>query len=95
MSMPKYAAKRDATEPEIVKVLRSCGFSVYLLDTPVDAIVGFRGRMWLVECKTGKTGYGKNLNKAQSDFAATWKGPPVVILRDAMEAQDWAVEMAK
>ena len=95
MSMPKYAAKRDATEPEIVKVLRSCGFSVYLLDTPVDAIVGFRGRTWLVEIKSGSKGYAKTLNKNQAEFVATWKGSPVVVLRDAQEAMDFASDMAK
>lgn len=95
MALPRYAAKRDRSEPAIVKVLRQCGFFVELMDTPVDAIVSFRGRMWLVEIKTGAKGYGKALNENQQAFADRWKGPPIVVLRDEQEALDWAVEMAK
>ena len=95
MPMPRYAAKRDRAEPAIVKVLRQCGFCVELMDQPVDALVSFRGRMWLVEIKTGKKGYGKALNSNQQEFADRWKGPPIVVLHDEQEAMDWAVEMAK
>lgn len=95
MSMPRRAAKRDASEKEIVAVLRQCGFSVYLMERPVDALVGFRGRMWLVEIKSGHKGYGKALNKNQQAFADEWRGTPIVVLHDAQEAMDWCVEMAK
>ncbi len=95
MSMPRRAAKRDASEKEIVAVLRQCGFSVYLMDRPVDALVGFRNRIWLVEFKSGHKGYGKALNANQQSFADRWKGPPIVVLHDEQEALDWAVEMAK
>lgn len=95
MTMPRYAAKRDRSESGIVKVLRQCGFCVELMDTPVDALVSFRGRMWLVEIKTGRKGYGKALNANQQSFADRWKGPPIVILHDEQQALDWAVEMAK
>lgn len=95
MSMPRRAAKRDASEKEIVAVLRQCGFSVYLMDRPVDALVGFRNRMWLVEIKSGYKGYGKALNKNQQEFADEWRGTPIVVLHDAQEALSWAVEMAK
>lgn len=95
MVMPKRGAKRDASEPEIVSILRQCGFSVYLTDRPVDAIVGFRGRTWLVEIKTGRKAYGKALNENQQKFSDGWRGTPVVVLHDAQEAMDWCVEMAK
>lgn len=95
MAIPRYAAKRDRSEPGIVKVLRQCGFAVELIDQPVDAIVSFRGRAWLVEFKTGRKGYGKALNGNQQSFADRWKGPPIVVLHDEQEALDWAVEMAK
>lgn len=94
MSMPRHKAKRDVTEREIVKALEQCGFSVHRMDTPVDLLVGFRGRCWLVECKSGDKGYGKALNQKQKDFDNTWRGPRVVILRSAQEAMDWAVEVA-
>lgn len=95
MSMPRRAAKRDASEKEIVAVLRQCGFSVYLTDRPTDALCGFRGRMWLLEFKSGHKGYGKALNKNQQEFADEWRGTPIVVLHDAQEAMDWCVEMAK
>lgn len=94
MSMPRHKAKRDASEPEIVTALQQCGFSVVRLDTPVDLLVGFRGRCWPVECKTGTKGYGKALNQNQKEFAAGWRGPSVVVLHSAQDAIDWAVSVA-
>jgi len=90
----RRAAKRDASEREIVSVLDQCGFSVVRLDTPVDLLVGFRGRCWLVECKSGSTGYGKDLNENQKAFDFSWRGPRVVVLRSAQDAMDWAVSVA-
>lgn len=90
MSLNRYAKKRDVSEPEIVSALTRCGFSVERLDRPVDLLVGWRGRCFLVECKTGR----RKLNANQRDFTDTWRGPPVVILRDAQEAIDWAVQIS-
>lgn len=90
MSLNRYAKKRDAAEPEIVSTLIGCGFSVERIDRPVDLLVGFRRRMWAVEVKSGSKGYGKRLNANQQAFADGWRGPDVVILRDAQEAQQWA-----
>ena len=87
----RRAAKRDISEPEIVSTLERCGFSVFRMDQPVDLLVGFRGQTYLVECKTGK---GK-LTVGQAQFIEQWRGHPVQVLRDAQEAMDWAVEIAK
>lgn len=94
MSLPRYAAKRDVSEPEIVSALEQCGFSVERMDRPVDLLIGFRGRTWIVECKSGHKGYGKTLNANQQKFKDKWRGSPVVILRSAQDAIDWAVQMA-
>lgn len=94
MSIPKYAAKRDKSEPGIVKVLRQCGFSVELTDRPTDALLGFRGVMWAAEFKTGRKGYGKSLNANQQAFADGWRGPPVVVLHDEQEALEWAMSIS-
>jgi len=94
MAMPRYAAKRDASEPEIFQVLRKFGFSIEPMDKPVDALVGFRGRTFLVEIKTGRKGYGKALNKNQQEFADTWRGSQVVVLHDVQEATAWAVAIS-
>ena len=95
MSLNRYATRRDASEPEIVSTLIQCGFSVVRMDKPVDLLVGFRRRCWLVEAKTGTKGYGKALNPSQQKFADTWRGPEIVILRDAQEAMDWAVQVSQ
>lgn len=92
--MRRYAAKRDASEPEIVSTLKQCGFSVYRMDQPADLLVGFRRRMWLVEAKTGTKGYGKSLNENQREFQDSWRGPAIIILRSAQDAMDWAVQVA-
>ena len=88
-------AKRDASEPEIVSALQQCGFSVERMDKPVDLLVGFRGRTWLVECKSGTKGYGKALNSNQADFAARWRGTAVVVLHSRDEAIDWAAQVSR
>ncbi len=94
MTLNRYAKRRDAAEPEVFTTLRQCGFSVEPLDRPVDALVGFRRRMWLVEVKSGHKGYAKALNPNQQKFSDQWRGPEIVILRDAQEAQDWAVQVS-
>lgn len=94
MSLNRYAKRRDEAEPEVVSTLKQCGFSVERIDRPVDLLVGFRRRMWAVEVKSGSKGYGKRLNANQQAFADGWRGPDVVILRDAQEAMDWAVQVS-
>ena len=92
----RRAAKRDVSEPEIVTVLQDAGFTVQRLNGAgvPDLLVGFRHRTFLVECKSSHKGYGKSLNPLQQRFSDTWRGSPVVILRNGQEAMDWAVQIA-
>jgi len=90
----RRAARRDNSEREIVTALTQCGFSVYRLDRPVDLLVGFRGQMWLAECKTGTKGYAKSLNDNQQEFNDNWRGPKVIVLTSAQDAIDFAVDVA-
>lgn len=78
-------AKRDANEAEIVKALRQAGASVYLIDQPCDALVGFRNRTYLAEFKDRK---GK-LTAPQAKFAEEWRGQVPEILRSVDDALDW------
>ena len=94
MSLLRYAKRRDAVEREVFDALRQCGFPVEPTDKPVDAWVGFRGRCWPVEVKSGSKGYGKELNANQKKFAAAWRGPEIVILRSSQDAIDWCVKVA-
>lgn len=94
MVMPKYAPKRDASEPEIVKALLDLGCTVFRLDSPADLLVGFRGVNYLVECKTAGTQYGKKLNANQTEFNASWKGSKIIMLHSSVDAIDWIVGLA-
>jgi hypothetical protein len=81
----RRAAKRDASEREIVDALRKCGVTVYLLDQPVDALLGYRGETTLAEFKTGKA----KLNANQVRFIDAWRGSAVVTMRTAGDALAW------
>ena len=94
MVMPKYAPKRDASEPEIVKALQDLGCTVERMDKPCDLLVGFRGVNYLVEAKTAGTQYGKKLNANQTDFNASWKGSKIIMLYSSVDAIDWIVGLA-
>lgn len=51
--MPKYAAKRDANEPELVSFARRLGWQLWKLDEPCDWLGCRRGVWWPIEIKTG------------------------------------------
>ena len=58
-------------ESEIVRGLRGIpGIHVELLDRPCDAVVGFRGRVYLMEFKGTKA----KLTRTQVRFHREWKG---------------------
>ena len=82
----KYKNKRDTNEPEIVAVLRAHGFSVYPLDQPLDLLVGYMGRNYLVEVKMPKA----KLTPAQVEFLKGWRGSASII-RNAEEATRFAM----
>ena len=81
----QYKNKRDANEPEIFRELRAYGLSVYSIDKPADALVGFMGRSYLVEVKTPK---GK-LTAPQEKFLEGWRGD-FTILRSIEDASAFA-----
>jgi hypothetical protein len=82
MSLPRFKAKRDASEKAIVKALEGMGCSVWRMDTPADLLVGFMGRNHICECKSPGTHYGKSLNDKQKQFNDSWRGEAIWILRD-------------
>jgi Holliday junction resolvase len=76
----------------VVERLRQLGASVARVsgeDTP-DLLVGWRGRTYLAEVKTGKA----KLKPGQAEFARTWRGSPVATLRTPQEATDWLLGLA-
>lgn len=67
----RYAARVDATQEQIVSVLRAAGAYVWIISLPVDLLVGYNGITYLVEVKSGPK---KALTKLQQDFFAKWVG---------------------
>jgi Holliday junction resolvase len=83
--------RRDSTHAEIRQELRDLGASVSDTgdvgnDFP-DLVVGLAGATFLVEAKARK---GK-LYDGQSEFARTWRGSPVVVIRSRVEAREWLI----
>jgi len=78
----RRAAKRDLSEPAIVKALEQAGVSVWRMDQPVDLLLGYRGKTVLAECKTGK----RKLNANQARFVDEWRGSAVIVLRTVDDA---------
>lgn len=89
MGMPKYTAKRDYAEKEVVRTLQELGVSVWRLDQPVDLLLGFRGETWLAEVKTGKAKFNAN----QVKFMDEWRGKPVVKLTSSQDAIDFVISI--
>ena len=52
--MRRYAARTDKNQQEIMDAYRDVGAWVYYIDRPFDLLVGFRGRLYLVEVKNPK-----------------------------------------
>ena len=84
MSLNRYAAKRDANEPEIISALRASGFIVCQLAKPLDLLVGRKGSPhWaLLEVKDAD---GK-LTKDQTEFFQLTEGCTRFIVRSPEEA---------
>jgi hypothetical protein len=77
--MKRYANRRDANEPEIVKALREIGCDVMYWDD-CDLIVGRNRRTLLLECKDGdKPPSARKLTPNQIILRDTWRGHYAVV----------------
>ena len=76
MVRPKYGAKVDENQKEIVNALVAIGCTVEVIERPVDLLVGYRARNFLLEVKNDETDYGRNDRgtPTQNSFFRTWKG---------------------
>lgn len=77
--MPKYNAKVDANQPEIVKAFKGLGFSVAHTHTLgkgfPDIVVGKQGQSFLIEIKDGSQVPSKRkLTPPEQIFKDAWKG---------------------
>lgn len=70
--------------------LRKAGCSVYILDDPLDLLVGYQGWTTLVEVKAPKGTRGgvshKGLTDSQKEFIESWRGGRILIVRTLREA---------
>jgi hypothetical protein len=79
MSYLRIAAKKDSNQEIIVKALRKVGAFVYILDEPVDLLVGYQGKTWLFEIKDGALSASRRrLRPSQQKFFDEWTGGPVL-----------------
>ena len=70
--------RKDANQDDIVAALRKIGCSVYIAGRPVDLVVGYRARNFLIDCK--KAGWtDKDLTPFQKDFIKDWRGQVRVV----------------
>lgn len=79
MSLKRYAAKRDATEGEIVDALRKAGATVLRLDV-FDLLVLYRNRLFMLDAKTAK---GRTTLTQEAMIAQGW---PLTYVRTPIEA---------
>lgn len=90
MSLPRYAKRRDHTEPAIVKDLRHCGYQVRQQDFP-DLVVRRPGdgRIFLLEVD----GITKNRKRKpkQLEFLHDWAIPLVKTTEEALARVSGAV----
>ena len=67
----RRAARVDANQQAIVAALRAAGAYVWIISLPVDLLVGYKGRTFLMEIKTTSK---KRLTGLQADFFQYWPG---------------------
>lgn len=70
---PKYANKVDLNQGEIVDALRAIGCDVIVIGRPLDILVGYRKRNFILEIKREGMQNRKD-QQAQRDFIRDWKG---------------------
>ncbi len=72
----KYAKRVDDNQKQIVRELRQIpGVSVYVIGQPVDLLVGYRAKNYLVEIKTEeKRDRPSAVTPAQKEFLGSWTG---------------------
>ena len=76
MSLKRYAARRDKTEPEILKALAKVGADYLLIDA-VDVLVLYRGQVFLLECKSTRGKVKTMCPKTASQEALVKRGWPL------------------
>ena len=76
MSKPKYAASTDANQKQILRQLNQIpGVQAIAIGEPVDLLIGYRSKNFLVELKDGnKKKYQHKYTPKQKQFLRDWTG---------------------
>jgi len=82
--IPRYAARVDANQSQIVDGLRAVGVWVEIIGRPVDLLWVYHGTVGLMEIKLP----GKRLTEGQRDLADAlrWQGYELPVVRSLDEA---------
>ena len=75
MSIHRYNASTDGNQKDIIDALQSVGCRVYYIKQPVDLLVGFRGKNYLLEVKQSKA----KTTPAQDRFFESWTGQHKIV----------------
>lgn len=74
--MARYLVHQsDGNEAEIIDALERVGATVEKIGRPLDLLVGYQGRTFLLEVKTARGA----IRPSQSEFIARWRGHAVVV----------------
>lgn len=77
---PRYGKHVDANQLEIVQALEAIGCIVCEIGWPVDLMVGYRRRNWLIEIKDpNKEPARRQLTKEQRIFFSEWRGQVIKV----------------
>ncbi len=72
---PRYGKRVDANQLEIVKALERIGCDVCEIGWPLDLLVGYRNRNWLLEVKDpSKPESERRLTDDEQHFWDSWRG---------------------
>ena len=85
----RRAAKRDTSEPGIVEALTAAGARVWRLSLPLDLLVGYQGRFYLLECKTGTRKRKDQPEQDETLAECRYRNLPAYVVRtpeDALQA---------
>ena len=86
----RHDAKNDGNETEIVRLFEFMGISVERIRKPLDLLLGYNNRNYLVEVKMP----GKHLNDNQVKFTKEWRGQWIMI-NSVEQAARFASEIIK
>ena len=75
---PKYAQSVDLNQAEIVQALRDIGCDVEVIGRPLDLLVGYRKKNFLIEVKREGLTNRKD-QQDQRDWIKDWRGQAMMV----------------